>query len=138
MDITVVANTDVDKVWSRIEGYAEGCAKYTYGRFTANDIRTGIRKGVQTLWVAHEGERILGFVVTELQDYPQLRALVMHFTGGVRLNKWKSSMLAKIQEHAKMNGADRIESYGREGWAKVFEKDGFKSLHNFYELPVGN
>ena len=138
IEITVVPNNEVDQIWERIKVFAEGCAKFTYGRFTANDIRTGIRKGNQTLWIAHEDEEVLGFVVTELQDYPQLRSCIMHFTGGVKLAKWKPLMLERIQKYCRMNGADIIESYGREGWAKVFEKDGFKSLFNFYELPVGN
>ena len=35
MKTSMVPRDHVTVVWDRIEKYAEGCAKYTYGRFTA-------------------------------------------------------------------------------------------------------
>jgi hypothetical protein len=67
-----------------------------------------------------------------------MNTLVMHFTGGIDLKEWKPSMLELLQRFAKENGCAVIESYGREGWSKVFENDGFKSRFMFYELPVEN
>ena len=29
-----------------------------------------------------------------------------------------------------------IESYGRKGWGKVFEQDGYKPRFIYYELPL--
>ena len=138
MDITVVEAKDVDKIWSKIDSYAQGAADYTYGRFTKGDIRSRLKTAPQTLWIAHEGEEVYGFVVTEFTDYPQMKALVMHFTGGKELERWKTPMLDLLQKFCRMNGAEVIESFGRPAWAKVFKEDGFKSLFNFYELPVGN
>jgi len=138
MEITIVEASDVDKIWTKIEDYAQGAADYTYGRYTKGDIRRGLKTKPQTLWVAHVGEEVFGFVVTEFADYPQMKALVMHFTGGIELERWKTPMLEMLQKYSRLNGAEVIESFGREGWAKVFKKDGFKSLYNFYELPVGN
>jgi hypothetical protein len=136
MEITLVPVEGVDAVWKRIENYAQGAADYTYGRFTKGDIRSGLKRKPQQLWVAHEGEKVLGFVVTEMASYPQLKALVMHFTGGIELESWKPMMLEKLQEFSRLHGCDIIESFGRAGWGKVFKKDGFVSRFNFYELPV--
>jgi hypothetical protein len=44
--------------------------------------------------------------------------------------------LKVLQRFAKDNDCSVIESYGREGWGKVFQNDGFKSRFMFYELPV--
>jgi hypothetical protein len=63
-------------------------------------------------------------------------ALVMHFTGGEQLPKWKNEMLELLQRFAKDNNCTTIESYGRRGWERVFKNDGFKSRFMFYELPV--
>jgi len=41
MKTSMVPRDHVSVVWDRIEKYAEGCAKYTYGRFTAKDILEG-------------------------------------------------------------------------------------------------
>ena len=137
MTITPLDNTQVDYLWHKLKPYFEGAAEYTYGRFTANDIRTKLKNSpTQQLWIAHEEEDVYGFVITQPSDYPQLRALVMHFTGGTGLMKWKSQMLSTLQEYARNNGCDIIESFGRGGWGKVFKDDGFKSRFVFYELPV--
>ena len=116
-----------------------GAAEYTFGRFSAADIKSELirRKDEQQLWVAFENEdNYYGAVVTEVFQYPQMRALIMHFTGGKRLPKWKKPMLEVLQKFAKENDCDVIESYGRPGWAKVFKKDGYEQRFIFYELPV--
>ena len=136
MDIHPISRNDIDAVWPHIKEYVKGAADYTYGRFTANDIRTGLKTKNQQLWIALEDEKALGFVVTQISDYPQKRALIMHFTGGKQLPKWKDMMLEELQHFAYNNGCDVIESQGRKGWSKVFKEDGFKEQFMFYELPV--
>ena len=137
MKITHFPNQEIDVVWHRVKEYFEGCAEYTYGRFTANDIRNAVKKNPnQQLWIAHEEDKIFGFVITEPMEYPQLKSLIMHFTGGTELELWKEDMLKTIQGFAHSTGCDIIESLGRNGWGKVFKDDGFKSRFTFYELPV--
>jgi hypothetical protein len=137
MDITPLQNHEVDYIWHRVKDYFADAAKYTYGRFTANDIRVQLKHSpTQQLWVAHEGEEIYGFVIAQPSEYPQLKALIMHFTAGRELPKWKDQMLKTIQEYAKNNGCDIIESLGRGGWGRVFKDDGFEKRFMFYELPV--
>ena len=83
-------------------------------------------------------ENVYGAVVTEISQYPQTRALIMHFTGGKQLPKWKTPMLEVLQQFARDNECNIIESYGRPGWEKVFKNDGYKPRFIFYELPVEN
>jgi len=137
MQITKLPNHEIDAVWFQIKEYVEGAAKYTYGRFTANDIKNGLKRNLnQQLWIAHEDNTIYGFVVTEPLDYPQLRSMIMHFTGGFDLHLWKDDMIQTIQKFSYTIGCDIIESLGRGGWGKVFKDDGFQSRFMFYELPV--
>jgi len=137
MEITLIDKQNIDKVWHKIKGYAEEAAEYTYGRFTANDIRSGLNSNInQQLWLAHEGDEVYGFVVTEPSHYPQMKVLIMHFTAGKELALWKDDMLYWLRAYAKEKGCDIIESFGRVGWSKVFKDDGFKKRFMFYELPV--
>jgi hypothetical protein len=131
----ISAILDIDQVWADIESYIEGAAKYTHGRYTADDIRQTFKEGGQQLWIAYD-DKIYGAVITEIMEYPQMRALVMHFTGGIQLPKWKNEMLSVLRSFAKDNNCQTIESFGRTGWKKVFSKDGFKSKFMFYELSV--
>jgi hypothetical protein len=131
----ISAILDIDQVWTDIESYIEGAAKYTHGRYTADDIRQTFKEGGQQLWIAYD-DKIYGAVITEIMEYPQMRALVMHFTGGIELPKWKDEMLSVLRSFAKDANCQTIESFGRTGWKKVFSKDGFKSKFMFYELSV--
>lgn len=139
MQVTLVPLEYTEWIWPKIEDYMKGAADYTYGRFNVEDIKSEYikKQGTQQLWVAYEDENnIYGAVVTEVSQYPRLRTLVMHFTGGKDLPKWKDDMLKLLQQFAADNGCDVIESYGRGGWAKVFQNDGYKKRFIFYELPV--
>jgi hypothetical protein len=136
MEISIVPVEHIDSVWPSVEQYLKGAADYTYGRFTVEDIKNRLYTAPQQLWIAYDKEIIYGAVVTEITQYPQMRTLVMHFTGGVELPKWKNEMLQMLQRFAKDQGCNVIESYGRIGWEKVFKNDGFKSRFMFYELPV--
>ena len=139
MQVSYVPLEYIEYVWPKIEAYLKGAADYTYGRFTIEDIKIGLFNKPQQLWIAYdENENIFGAVVTEILTYPQMKTLVMHFTGGVKLKLWKKDMLELLQRFAKGNDCEVIESYGRMGWSKVFKNDGFKSRFMFYELPVEN
>ncbi len=139
MIVSAVLPQDIEYVWSHIEDYMRGAAKYTHGRFEVEDIKRCLTTDrIQQLWIAYEDEKVYGAVITEIMEYPRMRVLVMHFTGGVELPKWKADMLALLQRFARDNGCKTIESIGRAGWKKVFKNDGFKSNTMFYELPVEN
>ena len=136
MQVSLVPTEHVQTVWPDIEKYMEGAAEYTYGRFTAEDIKVGLHTKPYHLWIAFDDRKIYGAVVTEIGEYPQMKTLIMQFTGGEHLPKWKNQMLQLLQRFAKDCGCTVIESYGRRGWEKVFKDDGFKSRFMFYELPV--
>ena len=58
----MVPRDHVTVVWDRIEKYAEGCAKYTYGRFTAKDMLEGLLTKNQQLWIAFDDDGYSGFL----------------------------------------------------------------------------
>lgn len=135
MKVSLVRPEDYDNFWHLIKDYMEGAAKYTYGRFTVDDILHGLKTKPQQLWIAYD-DKVYGAVITEISQYPQMKSLVMHFTGGIELPKWKDEMLALLRLFAKDQGCKTIESFGRTGWKRIFKNDGFKSQFMFYELPV--
>ena len=136
MEVSVVLPEHIEAVWPNIEQYMSGAAQYTYNRFTAGDIKKGLINSPQQLWIAYDEGEIYGAVVTEVFSYPLMKALIMHFTGGKKLMRWKKPMLELLQRFAKDHGCSVIESYGRPGWEKVFKNDGYKEVFKFYELPV--
>ena len=138
MEVTLVPPEHIEMIWPKIEVYMKGAADYTHGRFTVDNIKHDLLKKLdsQQLWIAFNSDGFYGAVITEVWQYPKLKALIMHFTGGKKLLKWKQPMLKLLQKFARDNDCEIIESYGRPGWEKVFKKDGYEQKFVFYELPV--
>ena len=136
MQVSVVLPEHIELVWPNIEHYMAGSAQYTYNRFNTDDIKKDLITKPQQLWIAYDEEEVYGAVVTEIIVYPKMTTLMMHFTGGKKLPRWKQPMLKLLQRFAKDQGCNVIESYGRPGWEKVFKNDGYKEVFKFYELPV--
>ena len=138
MQVSIVDTKDIETMWPFIEGYMKRAAKYTYGRFEAEDIKEGLLKNPQQLWVAFDDKKIYGAVVTEVTKYPRMTALTVHFLAGIEFESWKEPMLKLVQQFGKDNGCKLIDSYGRPGWEKVWANYGYTKRFIFYELPLEN
>ena len=114
----------------------EKAAKYTYGRYTSDDIYDSVTEHDYQLWVAFDGKDIKGAVVTNIMVYPKRKLLCMSFCGGHGLKEWKEPMLSLLQRYAKDMGCDGIEATARAGWAKIFQSDGYKQNWVTFELPL--
>jgi len=135
---TIVPKEHIADVWPQIEKYAKRCARYTYGRFTAEDMLRDLLSKDQQLWVSFDVETkvIVGFLITEIVKYPQFKTLMMHFTGGQDFKSWVPDGFPKVQGFARDNGCEKIESYGRPGWEKMWKDYGYVKRFVGYELPV--
>jgi hypothetical protein len=138
MKVTRILPEGLEQIWPQIEGYMQKAAKYTYGRFEAEDIKQGLLTKPQQLWIPHTDTEIYGIVVTEITHYPRMSALTVHFLAGKNFNKWKDITLERVQKFGRDSGCQLIDSYGRDGWEKVWANYGFKKRFMFYELPLEN
>jgi hypothetical protein len=136
IQVSMVPPQYVDTCWKTIEPYMEKAAEYTYGRYTSDDIYDSLKEYDHHLWVAFDGDKIKGAVVTNIITYPRRKVLCMSFCGGTELKNWKDPMLELLRQFAKDVGCDGIEATARRGWAKVFENDGYKGHWVTFELPI--
>ena len=67
---TIVPKEHIADVWEDIEEYVKNCAKYTYGRFTEQDILRDVLLKDQQLWVSFDTETkvIVGFLESLEED----------------------------------------------------------------------
>lgn len=139
IEVSLVPAEYMDTCWSKVEKFAEKAAKYTYGRYTADDIYDSVKEHDYQMWVAYspESHEFKGLVVTNIVTYPKRKLLAMQFCGGEDLKLWKEPMLEILKKFGTEMGCDGIESTGRPGWAKVFKNDGYKATWVTYELPFG-
>ena len=137
MKTTLVPKEHTHVVWDSIKKYADKCSKYTYGRYTANDMLEGLLKNKnQQLWIAFDDKDIHGFWITEVLEYPQTKTLALHFMGGVDFYEWLSDGFPKLQKFARETGCSKMEAYGRPGFEKLWQDYGYKKRLVYYELPV--
>ena len=137
MEVSLVPVEYIESVWPSIESYMEKVAKFTYGRFKADDIKNDLQTKQQQLWVAFDNQDFYGAVVSEIIVYPQMTTLCVHFLSGKEFDLWRDDMLALVQRFARDSGCKLIESSGRVGWKKMWENYGYKPRFVFYELPIG-
>lgn len=138
MQVTLIPREHTENVWPLIHRYMEMAAEYTFGRYTADDIKDSILNYDHHLWAAFNDVGVKGIVVTNFVQYPRMRCLAMQFTAGEDLKEWKAPMLELLQKWAFDNHCDKIESSGRPGWPRVFKDDGCNVLWHTYELPVAD
>ena len=138
MQVSPVNTKDIESIWPFIEGYMKRAAKYTYGRYEAEDIKDNLLKEPQQLWIAFDDTKLYGAVVTEITEYPRMKVLTVHFLAGIEFETWKDPMLKLVQQFGKDNGCKLIDSYGRPGWERVWKNYGYTKRFIFYELPLEN
>lgn len=136
MEVSMVPPQLINTCWKQIEPFMEGAAKYTYGRFTSDDIYDSVTEHDYQLWVAFDGQVMKGAVVTNVMVYPKRKLLCMSFCGGNDLKEWKEPMLSLLQRYAKDMGCDGLEATARAGWAKILLNDGYKQHWVTFELPL--
>ena len=136
VQVSAVPTGYTESIWPQVEAFVAGAAEYTYDRYTSDDILDLILHYDHALWVAFEGDKTLGVVVTSFLEYPRARYLNMLFCGGEDISRWKDPMLSLLRRWARDNGCDGIESTGRPGWAKIFKLDGHTPVWHTYQLPV--
>ena len=136
IQVSLVPPSLVSQVWPQVEEYLKGAADYTHGRYEVDDILTAITDYEHLLWIAFEGAKIKGAVVTNYTIYPRKKFLCMTFCGGIDLHEWKDPMLKMLQAWAFDSKCDGVEATARLGWAKIFKMDGQKPLWQTFELPA--
>jgi hypothetical protein len=102
-------------------------------RYTTMDILLDILEDKETLWIAFEGQKILGALTTGIVPYPHRLMLVGQFLGGERIMDWRKPMLETLDKFAKDQGCTGFEMAGREGFLKVLGPFGWRKKYTVFE-----
>jgi len=137
MQISVVMPQHIEEVWPKVEEYLEGAAKYTYGRYDVDDIKSLITEYDWLLWIAfEEGGNVKGTVVTHFIDYPRARYLSCPFVAGEDLDSWKAPMLNTLKRWARDSYCVGLESSARIGWERALKDHDYKAIWQTFQMPA--
>ena len=111
----------LDQVWKHCRHFIAGA----YDRQPCNDtferVERAVHDGSALLWLAWNGERILGAAVTEIWNNPARRICAIIACGGDQINSWLTACLPKIEAFAKAEQCECVHLEGRRGWSRVLK-----------------
>jgi hypothetical protein len=89
--------------------------------YTEDAIILKIINSTSQLWLAEQGDTVLGVTVTNGVQYPNLKALNIHLIGGSRIKEWMQMGLEAIENFAKDTQCTEVRLSGRHGWIKMLK-----------------
>jgi hypothetical protein len=120
----------VQHEWERCKAWIEAALPYCYGTHRIEDVEQQIAEGRLQFW---PGEHCA--VVTEIIDYPRLRALNFFLVGG-DLDELLEKMEPAIVDWAKSIGCTRVAQTGRRGWGRVLAPLGYETTLSVMLKPI--
>ena len=66
IEVSLVPTAYIDTCWDKIEPFMDKAAKYTYGRYTSNNIYDLLIDDDYQLWVAYDDGKFKGAVGTNV------------------------------------------------------------------------
>ena len=128
----------VGVLWPEVVRMLEPSVETSKGKFTVDDIRAEIADGALVLWVVMSDKVPVAFYTTRLLEYPGRRAMAMDWLGGSGLLSWRDAALDEMEKHARANGCQHLEGYGRLAWGRVLKRRGWKPEYVAYRMELSN
>ena len=99
----------------------------TLGELTIADVYAVVSKHAAQVWLVYdeEKERVIGVAVTEITQYPGLKALRVFLLGGKRMAEWKDLLDEHFGDFCELEGITRIEVVGRKGFLVALADMGY-------------
>jgi len=107
------------------------------GKVDVDDIVKNLYSGQDLLWAIYkeDTEEVVGFVITEIKQYPQKKVLSWKYTAGDIgiLPGAEEVVHSTIERFARDTRCDGMEAIGRFGWKHQAKKYGYTPYMVMYE-----
>ena len=106
-----------------------------HGRHGMSSLLQDIMQDNIQLWAVVIDRQIKAVIGTHLRDYPTgVRTCCIDFAGGAGFRRWVEPVLETIEEYARFNECQRVETFARKGWAKYMQEYKLTHVHMEKEL----
>lgn len=122
----------VESVWELVEPWIVDSADRTRGKYSADDIKSGVLSGHAQLWL-WDSSTALGILITEIAVYPQNRCCVISTGAGTNPDEWWAKALETIETFARHAGCSDMLVICRPGWEKRIRSAGYDRTHIYME-----
>lgn len=121
-----------EKITPALLKMAEGSG----GRYLASDIAAALVCGRMQLWLAIDGTDIGCVLITEIVEYPRLRALRCIGLVGHRSRRWVHLTHDLEDAARKAFGCDLIEAFLPEGFERLLTTGGWTPFHALWQKAL--
>lgn len=103
-------------------------------RVKLQDLYDDALQGTYLVWaiIDEEKKEFVAALTTRAVRYPRGKGLAIEFLGGERMDEWLDELMEELKKHAKHNGCEWLECFGRKGWAKK----GWKPAYVAFEMEL--
>ena len=102
------------------------------------DVLVQVFHGRSQLWMAHEGNDILGIITTVVLQHPRQRTLRIVYLAGRDFKRWAKPAAAELEEYARQKDCAGIDGGSpRRGWGVALRELGFTAVATLYRKELG-
>lgn len=137
MEFTVSA-VEVDRIgffMPLLQDYIEPVLEKE-GLYSLEDIIKDLIREDAWLFIADNGDELVGAAIVRLESYPQKKYVLLHVLGGDYGKEWAPVLVEKLRALAKQLNMDGVIMYGRKGWTKIFPDAKQESI--VLTMPAGD
>ena len=120
--ITGVMPEELDLVWPSVEKEISRVTKRFDLGFDSDHVFKQLKEKSMQLWLCN-GDAV---AVTELLAMPDFKVLGVPIIAGKNMRQWLPSLVDILKAYGKHHNCKYVEGYGRKGWERMLEADGFK------------
>lgn len=125
-------------LWPEVVRLVGPSVETSQGKFTIDDVHTGIMGDDLVLWVILQDKTPVAFYTTRIIEYPNRRAMAMDWLGGSGVLSWRDAALDAMEQHARSNGCQHLECYGRPAWGRILRQRGWKPEYVAYRMELSD
>lgn len=124
MNVILVAKENIPLAWSWLEDAMAEVIEERGEELTTQYIKEELLIGELQLWICCISEQILGWAITSVVTYPNVKRLRFLLLGGFGMDMWLKQIDVVEQWAAKM-GIKEAEAWVRPGLRKKLEPYGY-------------
>lgn len=117
--------TQIPAIWPQIRPHIARAMARSDGWWTEQELRERAELGQLAVWQFKDGDRLLGCVLAEIEDWPTKRVAVVVGCGtedGYGVDRH----MPDVEAWARMRGAKEVHVRGREGWRRRLKPHGYE------------
>ena len=134
--IAGIESREVDKWWSRVDGYITQALSYGLGEYSSEDIKELCKNQQAQLWLFGDEKELQGAIVTQIHKYPQFPVLLVLLLGGKNLDKHIEEIVDVLSRFSKDKDCKHMEVFGRKGWGNYLKDFKVKEIARIFSKEI--